>query len=110
MKPLRSSAFADAMPLDGRGRRSPATMLAIDERDHFLRAAAAHFPACSDREVARRLRIALLRYQTGAWRRDRVENLCPPQHAGKLTAVLWMILRVKDYTPSEATIRRALYS
>lgn len=92
----------------GRGRRTPSTLLAIDERDHFLRAAAVHFPGCGDREVARRLRASLVTYQNGRWRRDRVENLCPPQHAGKLTATLWMILRVRDHAPSERSIRRSL--
>jgi hypothetical protein len=96
--------------VDGRGRRTPQTLLLLDERDQFLRAAAAYFPGLSHREIARRLHVALSRYRDGRWRRDRVENLCPPQHAGKLTAVLWMILRVKDYVPSEATIRRAIYS
>jgi hypothetical protein len=108
MRPLRSSAFDDAMPLDGRGRRTPQTMLLLDERDQFLRAAAAHFPGLSHREIARRLHVALSRYRDGRWRRDQSELTCPSQHAGKLTATLWMLLRVKDYVPSERTIRAAL--
>lgn len=94
----------------GVGQRSPQTLLLIDERTALLRAASAHFPACSDREVARRLRASLVTYQNGRWRRDRIENLCPPQHAGKLTAACWMILKTHDHAPSMATIRRALYS
>jgi hypothetical protein len=30
------------------------------------------------------------------------------QHRGKLTAVLWMVLRTRNHVPSEMTIRRAL--
>jgi hypothetical protein len=60
----------------GRGKRMPATLLAIDERDRYLIEAARHFPGASDRETARRLPIALLRYREGAWRRTRVEALC----------------------------------
>ena len=40
MKLHRASAFADAVSLDGRGRRTPQTMLLLDERDHLLREAA----------------------------------------------------------------------
>ena len=96
--------------LEGRGRRTPQTLLLLDERDALLVAASAHFQGLSDREIARRLRASLVTYQNGRWRRDRVENLCPPQHAGKLTAACWMILKTHDHAPSMATIRRALYS
>ena len=65
-------------------------------------------PGLSDRECARRLRTALLRYREGAWRRTRSEALCPPHHAGKLTAVLWMVLKVADRVPSERLIRAVL--
>jgi hypothetical protein len=92
----------------GPGCRTPQTLLLIDERDVLLRLSSGFHPGCSDREVARRLRTALLRYQTGRWRRDRSELTCPPQHAGKLIEVLWMLLRVRDHVPSEMTIRRAL--
>jgi hypothetical protein len=92
----------------GVGQRSPSTLLQIDERRVLLRAAAAHFPGMSDREVARRLRASLVTYQNGRWRRDRIENLCPPKHTGKLAATLWMILRVRDHAPSERSIRRTL--
>jgi hypothetical protein len=99
--------LADAVAVDGRGRRTPSTMLQLDERDHFLREAARFFPFFSQREVARRLRTALLRYQTGRWRRERADVECP-HAAGKLTAVLWMLLKVRDHVPSERTIRVAL--
>jgi hypothetical protein len=92
----------------GRGRRTPATLLALDERDRCLIEAACHFPGFSDREIARRLRSLLLIYRQGAWRRDRVDALCPPRHAGRLEAVLWMLLKVRDAIPSERTIRAVL--
>jgi hypothetical protein len=84
--------------------------LLLDERGRFLVEAARFYPGCSDREIARRLHVALSRYRDGRWRRDRSELTCPSQHAGKLTAVLWMLLKTHDHTPSQATIRRALYS
>jgi hypothetical protein len=92
----------------GRGRRTPATLLQLDERRRYLIEAAQFFPGSSDREIARRLRIALLRYREGAWRRTRAEALCPPRHAGRLDATLWCLLRVRDAIPSERTIRAVL--
>jgi hypothetical protein len=93
----------------GRGKRTPKTLLLIDERDALLREATRRFCiGMKDREAARYLRAALLRYQTGAWRRERVETTCPARHASKLTALLWMVLKVRDHVPSEMTIRRAL--
>jgi hypothetical protein len=92
---------------DGRGRRTPRTLLAIDERDRYLIEAARHFPGASDREVARRLRTALLRYREGRWRRSRADLNCP-HDAGTITAVLWMLLKVRDAIPSERLIRLVL--
>ena len=94
--------------LEGRGKRTPSTLLMIDERDALLVEAARFFPGCSDREIARRLRTSLVTYQNGRWRRDRVEALCPPQHTGKLTAVMWAILKTKDYVVSERLLRTVL--
>lgn len=105
MKPHRPSIFADAT---GPGRRTPATLLLLDERDRYLREAAQFFPDCRDREVARRLRNALSVYRNGRWQRDGIEQTCPAQHRGKLVQVMWMILKVRDRVPSEMTIRRAL--
>jgi hypothetical protein len=106
--PVRISDLTNAAPLDRRGRRLPETLAALDERDKLLIEAAVFFPGVSQREAARQLRIALLRYREGRFRRDRSEALCPSQHAGKLKAVLWAILRTRDHVPSESTIRRAL--
>lgn len=108
MKPHRPSAFADAVPVDGRGQRTPATLLLLDERDNLLREAAKFYPGLSQREAARLIRIALLRYRDGRWRRDRSEATYPVQHQGKLTALLYALLRRRDAVPSAMTIRRAI--
>jgi hypothetical protein len=108
MKPHRATAFADAAPVDGRGRRSPATLLVLDERDALLIEAAKFYPGASDREIARQLRTALSTYRNGRWRRDRVEALCPVQHKGKLMQVLWCLLKTRDAIPGERLIRAVL--
>ena len=103
MKPLRHPLVPD-----GRGHRTPATLLVLDERDALLIEAAKFYPGASDREIARQLRTALSTYRNGRWRRDRSEATCPVQHRGKLTATLWAILKTKDALVSDRTIRRAL--
>jgi hypothetical protein len=92
----------------GVGQRSPATALMLDERNALLAKAARFYPGMSQREIARRLRSRLVIYRNGRWRRSCAE-LKAPHPAEKIDAVLWMILRVKDYVPSEMTIRRALF-
>jgi hypothetical protein len=108
VKPHLASAFAGAVPFAGRGHRTPQTLLSISERNKLLSEATKFYPGASERETARCLRIALLRYRAGAWRRTRVETQCPPRHRGRLVELLWMILKVRDQVPSERTIRRAL--
>jgi hypothetical protein len=103
MRPLRYPLVPD-----NRGHRSPRFLLQLDERDRCLIEAARHFPSASDREIARRLRIALLRYREGAWRRTRAEIWCLPRHAGRLDGVLWCLLKVADRVPSERLIRAVL--
>jgi hypothetical protein len=109
---LRITDLTNAEPLlptDRRGRRTPQTLLLLDERNALLRVAANRFCAgMSDRQAASHLRTELLRYQTGTWRRERIEATCPPRHAGKLTAALWLLLKTRDHVPSTATIRRSL--
>ena len=78
------------------------TQLLQDERDRYLIEAARFYPG-SDREMPRRLRAALSIYRDGRWRRDRSEALCPPRLAGRLDALLWMILKVRDHVPDELT-------
>ena len=108
MKPLRISDLTHAEAI-GRGHgRTPAVQLLIDERDKLLVEAARFFLGVSDREVARQLRIKLLRFQNGSWRREQADLTCPAKHAGKLTAVLWSLLKVRDFVPSERLIRLVL--
>jgi hypothetical protein len=109
MKPLRASTFADASPLDLRGRRTPSTMLQLDERDHFLRLAADAFcVGMSDRAAAVYLRAKLSRYRGGAWQRDRVEERCPDRWRGTITELLWCLLKARDAIPSERLVRAKL--
>jgi hypothetical protein len=103
MKPLRHPLVPD-----GRGHRSPQTLLLIDERDGLLREAARFYPGASDREAARLIRAALSRYRDGRWRRDRSEATCPVQHRDKLVQTMWRVLKVRDAIPSDRTIRAVL--
>jgi hypothetical protein len=94
---------------DRRGKRSDATRQAIDARNRLLiEAASRHFAGQSSRSAASALRGALVRYREGAWRRHRVEDQCPARLCGRIEGHCWMILRARDYVPSERTIRRAL--
>ncbi len=104
MRPLRHQVF-------GRGHRSPATMLALNERDVFCREAAepssAECRVVQTRGGSDAARQAA-RYREGAWRRDRAEALCPPRLAGRIDALMWCLLKCSDRVVSERTIRRAL--
>ena len=109
MKPVRAIAFVDAGPIDGRGKRSNQTLLRLSKRDHLLREAARRFCAgMSDRQAAALLHARLARYRAGAWRRDRSEALCPQRLAGRLDALMWMVLKVSDRLVSERLIRLVL--
>jgi hypothetical protein len=109
MRQDRGSTFAGAAPVDRRGHRSPADVLARTIRDHLLRTAAdRHCIGSSDRAAAAMLRTRLSRYREGAWQRDASEDLCPARHRGTITELLWTILKVRDAIPSERTIRAAL--
>ena len=109
MRPHRASAFADATPVDGRGRRSPGDVLARAVRDHLLRIAADRFCAgMSDRAAAKHLHTKLSRYRAGAWRRDRSEALCPARHRGTVNELMWLVLKIRDAIPGDRMIRAAL--
>lgn len=102
MKPIRHPL------VPGPGHRTPQTQLLLDERDKLLVEAARFYTGLSDRETARRMRRALSTYRACRWRRDQDEATCPPQHRGKLTRVMWMILKTMDAIPGDRTIRAAL--
>lgn len=108
MRPDRPSIFGGAVPV-GPGHRTPKTLLAIDERDRYLRAAADRFCiGMKARPAAAMLRTKLARYRETAFQRECSEALCPTRHRGTITEWLWMILKAHDHVPSEMTIRRAL--
>ncbi|MGY4261430.1 hypothetical protein ACVI1L_008498 [Bradyrhizobium sp. USDA 4516] len=97
------------MPIDGRGRRPPADVLARAIRDHLLRTAAHRFcTGMTDRQAAIVLRAKLVRYRAGAWRRDRVELRCPDRHRGTISELLWTVFSIRDAVPGDRTIRAAL--
>jgi hypothetical protein len=104
-----ATVLTEAAPIDGRNHgRTPAVRLVLDERDKLLVEAARFFPGLSQRETARQLRSALMRYRAGAWRRDRAEATCPPQHKGKLVQTLWCLLKTKDAIPGPRMITMVL--
>ena len=103
MKQLRHPLVAT-----GPGHRTPATMLALDERDKLLVEIGHRFyPGVKHRQIAHRLRRSWLLYRQGPWRRTCTELRCP-HDPERLDAALWCLLKIKDYVPSEMTIRRTL--
>lgn len=107
MKLQRASAFADAVPVDGRGHRHPETLAALNRRDTLLIEARHRFcTGMSDRAAASMLRTVLLRYQTGRWRRSRADLSCP-HDAERIDALCWHVLRLRDHVP-ERLIRLTL--
>jgi hypothetical protein len=104
MKPLRHPLVSA-----GPGHRTPLTLLHLSVRDHFLRAAAEiHCAGMSGRQAAEWLHKRLARYREGAWRREYVEEQCPPRLAGRIDGLMWCVLKARDRVPSEELIRKAL--
>jgi hypothetical protein len=109
MKPVRTIEVMRAEPVDARGRRPPADVLARAIRDHLLRTAAERFCAgMKHRPGATFLRTKLILYRQGSWQRDRIEPKCPDRHRDTLRELLWTILMVRDAVPSDRLIRAAL--
>ena len=101
--------LANAVPLDGRGHRSPQTLLMLDERDAMLREAAAmFFPGDSMNATAKQLHRALDRYCCGAWLRERVAITLPSRHLGRLDGFCWRLLRTVNRVPGESRIRQII--
>jgi hypothetical protein len=73
----------------GPGRRTPNTLLMLDERDRFLRSAAELYcDGMSRRRAAEWLHGKLRRYAGGSWRRDRESPASPtPGDKPKITAL-----------------------
>jgi hypothetical protein len=109
MKPVRTSAFVDAVPNDGRGRRLPLTSLRLRVRNLFLYVAAEiHCNGMSGRQAAEWLHKKLGRYRECAWRGDRDEERCPPRLVGRVEALMWCVLKCSDRVPGERLIRLVL--
>jgi hypothetical protein len=108
MKPVQPDELLHSVPVDGRGRTSPAEQSLIDERTILLRRASQFFPG-HQRETARQIHARLSIYRNGRWRRDRSAERCPPQHRGRPEEIWWLISKCHDHTPSEMTIRRSLF-
>jgi hypothetical protein len=110
MKPVRTADLTNAVPVDdGRGRRTPLTLLHLSVRDCFLRLAAdIHCAGMSDRAAAAWLHRKLGTYAASAWRRDYVLAECPPRLAGRVEALAWCALKCSDRVPSERLIRSVL--
>jgi hypothetical protein len=109
MRPDRTSAFADAAPVGGRGQRLPQTLEAISLRNRLLVEAAALFmPGQSALMQAQGLHRAICRYAQGGWRRHRTSDQCPERLVGRVEGHCFAILRVRDATLSVRSIRRVL--
>jgi hypothetical protein len=108
MKPVRPSIFADATPVDGRGRRTNETLLRLDERDKLLIEIARRFyPGLSHLEAAHRVRSRLLVYRSGRWRRSCLD-LRSPHPPEKIETLLWCLLKSRDAIPAARSIRAVL--
>jgi hypothetical protein len=91
------------------GQRHPATLAGIEARNQHLRAARSLFFAdLSDRGAARELAVATANYFTSTWRFDRLLDMPPARHRGRLREQLWLALKAWPSPPSAGTIRRAL--
>ena len=92
------------------GRRRPATVARLAQRDRLLCEAAARW--WSGRPVAdqaRNLGAAIALYESTAWPRERGLNACPPRRAPTVQGVAWHVLKLGDgRAPGEHRIRAIL--
>lgn len=93
----------------GPGQRSAQTTAILAERDHHLRAAAAEFyPGLPPAHQARELHARWTHYRASGWHHERALDAAPLFRAGTLQARLWAVLRLRDFVPSERTLRAVL--
>lgn len=90
------------------GQRTWRTCAVLAERDRLLRVAAARLAGLSITEQAMALHTELSRYHATAWQRERTYECCPERHAGKITELLWNILKVHDHLLAARSIRLVL--
>ena len=81
------------------GKRSSATVAAFARRDEAICQAREHWPT-SDALLA-----ALARFAGGPWLRERELAELPPRRSGRPEALLWEILRSRDFVLSARQIR-----
>ena len=108
MKPHPPASFVSSFPI-GRGCPTPRAMLARNERDRYLIAAADRF--CigqSDNAAADYLLVRLARYRETAWREDYAHALCPARHRGTIREFFWMVLKSRDRELGERLVREVL--
>ncbi|MCA1503811.1 hypothetical protein [Bradyrhizobium sp. NBAIM02] len=95
--------------VDGRGRTLPDERSAIVFRNwSFYEGATVFFPGKASASAARELSRRFQRYRDGAWRRHRAAEHMPAKLDGRLEALFWHILKIRDAAVSERTIRRAI--
>ena len=75
----------------------------LDEARKLIAELAKRFVLTSDQAYE-----CIARYDTTAWRRERLLAECPPQRIGRPEEFAWKILRSYGRTPSSRTIRRIL--
>jgi len=91
------------------GHRSARTELARQERDRWIREAAArYFEGATIREAARQIAEDLARYHASGWKRDASLPECPERYRGRLRECSWNILRANRGSLSEGAVRRIL--
>jgi hypothetical protein len=104
-----SAPLRHIVPLGRRGYRRPETLAALHRRDALIcDAVAMFFPSSSANGAAHRLHTALQRYESGAWRRERIADGCPSRHTGRIAGHCWEILHTVDHVPSARLIRAIL--
>jgi hypothetical protein len=85
MRSVRTADLTHAVPLDGPViARKQRRWLCPSVIIFCARQRIATALGMSDRQAALVLHARLARYREGAWRRDRIEALCPPRHRGTI--------------------------
>lgn len=120
MRPISPEEFEPARPavhkhlidqmMETRGKRTPGTLWIIDTKYRLLRMMArCFFAGLSERQASAAIVAKVEQYRCrGAWRRDRLEHVCPARHHGKVEEVMFTLLKIRDASVSIGTCRRAL--
>ena len=90
------------------GQRTRHTLAALAERDRQIILAARYCHGDSVASVADQLATAFGRYQSGAWRFDRLAVDCPPRHRGRVTEHLFFAMKAHPTALSAGRVRQIL--